>query len=147
MPNCLPRNSAPCNDFFSHLPACSAELARGSWRASASINPIVNSATAMAFAPGVFITTMPRRVAASASMLSTPTPARPITRNFGRSFQQRVIDLHGRTNNQRICIRQFRRQSVLDLVVGHHLPTALPLQNSQGGGRNFFCQDDLQLLS
>ena len=45
--------------------------------------PGSSSATAMAFAPGVFITTMPRRVAASASILSTPTPARPITRSFG----------------------------------------------------------------
>ena len=55
----------------------------GSLRASASISPMVSSATATAFAPGVFITTMPRRVAASASMLSTPTPARPMTRSFG----------------------------------------------------------------
>jgi hypothetical protein len=31
--------------------------------------------------PGVFITAMPRRVAASTSMLSTPIPARPMTRN------------------------------------------------------------------
>ena len=44
---------------------------------------MVNSATATAFAPGVFITTTPRRVAASASILSTPTPARPTTRSLG----------------------------------------------------------------
>ena len=36
----------------------------------------------MALAPGVFMTTMPLRVAASVSTLSTPTPARPITRSF-----------------------------------------------------------------
>ena len=83
MPSVLPRSSAPCRLFFSHLPACIVELAAGSLRASASISPIVSSATATAFAPGVFITTIPRRVAASASMLSTPTPARPITRSFG----------------------------------------------------------------
>ena len=47
------------------------------------MRPMVNSATATAFAPGVFMTTMPRRVAASASMLSTPTPARPMTRSLG----------------------------------------------------------------
>ena len=33
--------------------------------------------------PGVFITTTPRCVAASTSTLSTPTPARPTTRNCG----------------------------------------------------------------
>src|SRR6516225_8731163 len=37
----------------------------------------------MALPPGVFITQMPRLVAASRSMLSTPTPARPITRSLG----------------------------------------------------------------
>ena len=44
------------------------------------ISPSVSSATATALAPGVFMTTMPLWVAASVSMLSTPTPARPITR-------------------------------------------------------------------
>ena len=83
MPSCLPRSSLPCRDFFSHLPACSSVLARGSWRPRASMRPMVSSATAMALAPGVFITTIPRLVAASASILSTPTPARPITRNLG----------------------------------------------------------------
>ena len=58
-------------------------FAAGTLRASAIIWQMVSSATATAFAPGVFITTMPRRVAASASMLSTPTPARPITRSLG----------------------------------------------------------------
>src|SRR5258708_6030991 len=36
----------------------------------------------MAFPPGVLITSTPRLVAASRSMLSTPTPARPTARNF-----------------------------------------------------------------
>ena len=43
----------------------------------------VCSATATALAPGVFITAMPLRVAASKSTLSTPTPARPMTRRLG----------------------------------------------------------------
>ena len=83
MPSVLPRSSVPCSDFFSHLPACVVESARGRCRASASISASVCSATAMALPPGVFITAMPRLVAASRSMLSTPTPARPITRSFG----------------------------------------------------------------
>ena len=39
------------------------------------------SATLTAFPPGVLITSTPRRVASSRSMLSTPTPARPTTRS------------------------------------------------------------------
>ena len=83
MPSVLARSSVPCRFFFSHLPACMVALAAGTLRASATMRPMVSSATATALAPGVFITTMPRRVAASASMLLTPTPARPITRNLG----------------------------------------------------------------
>ena len=48
----------------------------------ASAMVMVCSATATALAPGVFITAMPGRVAASRSTLSTPTPARPMTRNL-----------------------------------------------------------------
>src|SRR6266542_1341927 len=46
--------------------------------------------------PGVFITTTPRRVAASRSTLSTPTPARPTTRSrvaFSRSFAVTFVAL------------------------------------------------------
>ncbi len=41
------------------------------------------SAAEMTVDSGAFATTIPRRVAASTSTLSTPTPARPIT--FSRS--------------------------------------------------------------
>src|SRR5256885_12559798 len=43
----------------------------------------VSSAVEMVLPLGVFITTMPRWVAASTSTLSTPTPARPTTFNCG----------------------------------------------------------------
>ena len=58
-------------------------LACGMWRAIASIRASVCSATEIALPPGVFITSTPAAVAASRSTLSTPTPARPITRSFG----------------------------------------------------------------
>ncbi len=48
-------------------------------RASATSSPIVCSAAETTFDSGAFATTMPLRVAASTSTLSTPTPARPIT--------------------------------------------------------------------
>src|SRR5688572_24345208 len=52
-------------------------------RASDSISAMVCSATETALPPGVFITSTPACVAADRSTLSTPTPARPITRSFG----------------------------------------------------------------
>ena len=47
-----------------------------------SIIPIVCSAADTVFISGVFITIIPFLVAAEISILSTPTPARPITCNF-----------------------------------------------------------------
>ena len=52
-------------------------------RASATSSPTVCSAAEVTVDSGAFATTIPRRVAASTSTLSTPTPARPIT--FRRS--------------------------------------------------------------
>src|SRR5579862_2729638 len=48
-------------------------------RASASSMAMVCSVAAMVLPVGELMTSTPRRVAASTSMLSTPTPARPIT--------------------------------------------------------------------
>ena len=59
--------------------ALSAAWACGMFRASATISPIVCSAAEVTVDSGAFATTMPRRVAASTSTLSTPTPALPIT--------------------------------------------------------------------
>ena len=52
-------------------------------RASANISASECSAAATALPPGALTTTIPRAVAASTSMVSTPAPARPITRRCG----------------------------------------------------------------
>src|SRR5271157_3834808 len=83
MPSVLPRSSLPMSFFFSHLPARVEALAWGMRRAMASISARVCSATETALPPGVFITSTPASVAASRSTLSTPTPARPMTRRLG----------------------------------------------------------------
>ena len=52
---------------------------------------MVCSAAVTTFDWGALATTMPRRVAASTSTLSTPTPARPITRRrWARSISAPV---------------------------------------------------------
>jgi len=80
-PRVLDRSSFPVSFFFSHLPAFMDVFAGAIRRASASISAKLCSATLTAFPPGVFMTTIPFWVAAGRSTLSTPTPARPITRN------------------------------------------------------------------
>ena len=67
------------NRDFSHLPAWVEALAWGICRASAIIMAMACSAVVMELPNGVFITTMPRAVAAAMSTLSTPMPARPMT--------------------------------------------------------------------
>src|SRR3989442_15136204 len=53
----------------------------------------VNSAVEMVLPPGVFMTTIPRCVAASTSTLSTPTPARPTTRSLGAASTTFLVTL------------------------------------------------------
>jgi hypothetical protein len=79
-PSVLLQTSVPSNLVRSHLPACSEASACGIQRASDSIRVIVCSAVVTLLPPGVFITTMPFLVAVATSMLSTPMPARPMTR-------------------------------------------------------------------
>src|SRR5438034_114430 len=65
--------------FLYHLPAWVEALASGIWRASAIMSESACSAVVTALPKGVFMTTMPRWVAAGISTLSTPMPARPMT--------------------------------------------------------------------
>src|SRR6516165_240501 len=79
MPSVLPKISTPRNLFFSHLPARVELSASGICRANASISEIACSAVVIELPNGVFMTMMPRAVAAAISTLSTPIPARPMT--------------------------------------------------------------------
>ena len=77
-PSVLPSSWVPVNLLRSHFPDLRLSLALATLRARASISAMVCSAVETVLPPGVFITTMPWRVAAGTSMLSTPTPARTI---------------------------------------------------------------------
>ena len=62
------------------------------------------SAAEMTVDSGAFATTIPRRVAASTSTLSTPTPARPIT--FSRSARSisAGVELRRRADDDRVVV-------------------------------------------
>ena len=78
-PSVFEKISTPRNLFFSHLPARVDASASGICRASDSISVMACSAVVIELPNGVFMTMMPRAVAAGISTLSTPMPARPIT--------------------------------------------------------------------
>ena len=59
-----------------------AASAWGTLRATASSKASVSSAVETRLPPGEFMTTIPRRVAASRSTLSTPMPGRPMMRRL-----------------------------------------------------------------
>ena len=82
-PSVLPRSSMPVSFFLSHTPRFIVASAAGTDRASDSISASACSATLTLLAPGAFMTTIPRALAAGTSTLSTPVPARAITRRFG----------------------------------------------------------------
>ena len=78
MPSVLFRSSTPMNRERAHSPRRIDASACGMFRASAIISANACSAAAIVFPVGALTTAMPRWVAASTSMLSTPTPARPM---------------------------------------------------------------------
>ena len=105
-PRVFDRISAPANFDFSHLPAFIDASAAGTVRASDSIRPMASSATLRLLAPGAFMTTMPRAVAAGTSTLSTPVPARAMTRSFGAaSINSRVTFVALRTISASASLR------------------------------------------
>ena len=72
-----PMNFERFHSFFFRL-----AFACGMLRASESIMAIVCSVAARVFPSGALATMIPCRVAASISILSTPTPARPMNFSF-----------------------------------------------------------------
>ena len=92
-PSVLQASSRPLNFFFSHLPDFIDAVARGIHRASDIIKLMVCSAVVTELPVGVFITAMPRLLAAGMSMLSTPMPARPTTRSSSAASITRAVTL------------------------------------------------------
>jgi len=82
MPRVLLKISFPMNLFFSHFPFFMEAVAWGILRASDNIMEMACSPVVMVLPPGVFMTTIPRLLAARMSTLSRPTPARPMTLRF-----------------------------------------------------------------
>ena len=103
-PSVLPVSSTPMKRDFSHLPAWVERSAAGNWRASANIIAMACSAVVIELPKGVFMTTMPRWVAAGTSILSTPMPARPITLSFLARVQHRLRHLGGGAHREPVEI-------------------------------------------
>ena len=80
---------------------------------------MVCSAVVTLLASGVFITTMPRAVAASMSTLSTPLPATANGLETRTGLQDGGIDLRARADNQRVIRRHGGNQFPMAQTQGH----------------------------
>jgi hypothetical protein len=91
IPRVLYAISRPWNLLFSHLPPRIEATACGIFLASEARSANACSAVVTELPVGVFITTMPRRLAAGISTLSTPMPARPTTLSLCASSMTRGV--------------------------------------------------------
>ena len=103
-PRVLPVISTPMKRDFSHLPAWVEASAAGIWRAQANIMAMACSAVVIELPKGVFITTMPLAEAAGMSTLSTPMPARPMTRRLVGPGDQLGGDLGRRADGEAVVV-------------------------------------------
>ena len=80
-------------------------------------------------------------------MLSTPTPARPMSAQLGRGLQQLGVRLHGGANDERVGVGEFGFEAagaeLGDLVGGDDVPAGFLLEHGERGGRDFFCENNL----
>ena len=98
MASVFSNSSTPVKRARSHSPACMDAFACATCRAQASMSAKACSAAETMFEVGALHTTMPRSVAAATSTLSTPMPARPMTRRFAAaSTTSRVTCVPDRT--------------------------------------------------
>ena len=136
MPSVLLKISTPRNLFFSHLPARVEASASGICRASDSISVMACSAVVIELPNGVFITMMPRAVAAGMSTLSTPMPARPITLRLLRLLQDFRRDLGRGADGKAVEAVDGLGELVLVLAeIGLEIDVeAAVLEDRDGGG-------------
>ena len=86
IPKVLPLSSVPMRRCRFHSFCFNSKSPFDIFLDNANIIATVCSAADIVFTSGVFITTTPILVAAEISILSIPTPARPIARNFFETF-------------------------------------------------------------
>ena len=101
-PSVLPSSSTPPQRERSQRPCFSAACACGMLRASATSRPTVCSAAETTVDSGAFATTMPCRVAASTSTLSTPDPRPADHLQARRPLDQLRRQLRRRADHDRV---------------------------------------------
>ena len=139
-PSTLSASSTPPHFDRSQRPATSAACACGMLRASATSSPIVCSAAETTFDSGAFATTIPRRVAASTSTLSTPTPALPITFSRVARCDHVGSDLRRRANDQRVVAAD----DLLERRLGVDVDVESLAQELDPGVRDRLANEDLR---
>ena len=143
MPRVLAYSSTPMKRFFSHFPAWVETSAAPICRAAANNRAMACSAVVIELPNGVFMTTIPRAVAAGMSMLSTPMPARPITLRFLRGGDDVLVGFGGGAHRQAVVAADDLQQIGLlqpDVDIHFHTAAAKDLERPRAqliGNENF----------
>ena len=66
------------------------------------------------------------------------------TRSLGGGLEELGVGLDGGADDEGVGIGEFGGEPVLDLVGRDYVPAGLLLEDGEGGGRDFFCENDLQ---
>ena len=103
-----------------------------------------SSATLMLFAPGAFMTTMPRSVAAGTSTLSTPVPARATTLKRGAAAMSAAVTLVAlRTTSASASARSRVELLGRAAAAGVDGPSWDAAKQFDGGGGKLIGDDDV----
>ena len=134
----------PVSFFLSHTPRFMVASAAGTARASDSIKASACSATLTLLAPGAFMTTMPRAVAAGTSTLSTPVPGAGNHPKFRRCCNQRLVDGRRAADDEGVRIGEVARE-VSGRAAGFGVDGAAgkAREQSDRGGRQLIGDDDV----
>ena len=99
----------------------------------------------MLFAPGALTTRMPRALAASTSTLSTPVPARAMTRSLGAASSSARIDVRRAANKECVRVRNVggERGRLASGARIHH-PIGFRAQQLDRGRRQIIGDDDFR---
>jgi hypothetical protein len=63
---------------------------------------------------------------------------------FGGGLEELGVSLDGGADDESVGVGEFGGETVFDLVWGDDLPAGFLLEDGEGGGRDFFGENDLQ---
>ncbi len=143
-PSVFSETSTPLKALRFHSPSRRELSAAGMRRAAASMRPRVCSAAATVLLSGALATRMPRLVAASMSMLSTPMPARPMALRFSARSTTSSVTLVALRIDEAVVVADALAGAPRAMRPEDNVDVELLLQELNAGVGELLGYEDLQ---